>query len=290
MNLVDHAESYVASKKLARNPVHSASRFSRIMGDLNISEITTEQMRVFRTKCEALKLGAWTIRGTLKDVRMLVRAAGYQCDIDSVRPPDPNPNPVGFDTIDSIWLHMEPWSKQWLVLSYWCGMRLADSIQFQKSITADTKTIQWTAKKTGRKHKSPVMEWVKPFLVPVDLPYTNNIDWCKSMVRAEIERVCVAAGVDCFDPQQIRDTSFKEWCRADFHVGEVHHGCKMSTIKHYVDVLDILEPVAPRVRRPDCFGGDKSKQPEEALMASFRLLDDQAKDLVMLTAERMRRS
>lgn len=288
MNLVKHAESYVASKKLARNPVHSASRFSKIMGDLPVSDITTEQMRVFRAKCEDLKLGAWTIRGTLKDVRMLVRAAGYSCDIDSVRPPEPEPQPIGFDVIEAIWTHLEPWSKQWLVISFWCGMRLADSIRFQRTITEHTKTIHWTARKTGRKHKSPVTDWIRPFLLPVDLPYTANMDWCKAMVRSEIQRVCSLAGVDAFEAQQVRDTSFREWCRADFHVGQVLHGCKMSTIKHYVDPLDIIEPIAPRVRLPKCFGST-DKQPEAELLASFGKLDPQARDLVLMTANRLLR-
>jgi hypothetical protein len=51
-------------------------------------------------------------------------------------------------------------------------------------------------------------------------------------------------------------------------------------------------PVAPRVRVrvPECFGACKEKQPEEALVASFRLLDPQAKDLVLMTAQRMGRA
>jgi hypothetical protein len=287
MNIVQHAEAYVASKKLARNPVHSASRFTRIMGDLRISDITTDQMRAFRAKCEDLQLGAWTIRGTLKDVRMLVRDAGFACEIESVKPPEPEPQPITFDVIESIWPHLEQWSRQWLVLSYWCGLRLADSIRFQKSITADTKAIQWTAKKTGRKHKAPVVTWLREFLKPVTLPYTANMDWCKAIVRAEIERACAAAGVDPFEPQQVRDTSLREWCRADFHVGQVLHGCKLGVIGHYVDMLDILEPVAPRVRVPICFGGSSEAQPESELVANFRKLDPQAKDLVLMTAQRM---
>jgi len=90
-------------------------------------------------------------------------------------------------------------------------------------------------------------------------------------------------------PSHVRDASLKAWCQADFHIGQVVHGCKLGVIGHYVDPLDIISPVAPRVRIPECFGGDNGKQPEEALVASFRLLDPQAKDLVLLTAERMRR-
>jgi len=44
------------------------------------------------------------------------------------------------------------------------------------------------------------------------------------------------------------------------------------------------------VRVPECFGACKEKQPEEALVASFRLLDPQAKDLVLMTAQRMGRA
>jgi hypothetical protein len=287
MNLVNHAENYVSERHLSRNPVYSAARFSKIMGDLPVDQITTEQMKVFRQKCDGLKMGAWNVRNTLKDVRMLVRAAGYSIDIETIRQPDPDPKPIAFDTIEAIWPHLEQWSRQWLVLSYWCGMRLADSIRFQKSITAGTKAIQWAAKKTGRKHKAPVMPWLVPFLKPVTLPYKSNMDWSKVLVRNEIQRVCSAANIDAFEPSQVRDTSFREWCRADFYVGQVHHGCKLGVISHYVDVLDILEPVAPRVRVPVCFGGSSEAQPESELVANFRKLDPQAKDLVLMTAQRM---
>ena len=287
MNLVTHAENYIAEKHLSRNPVYSAVRFSKIMGDLPVDQITTEQMKVFRQKCDGLSMGAWNIRNTLKDVRMLVRAAGNYIDIEAIRQPDPDPKPISFDAIESIWPHLEQWSRQWLVLSYWCGMRLADSIRFQQSITAGTKAIQWAAQKTGRRHKAPMMPWLVPFLKPVTLPYKTNMDWSKVIVRNEIQRVCTAANIDAFEPSQVRDTSLREWCRADFHVGQVMHGCKMSVIKHYVDILDIVEPVAPRVRVPVCFGGSSEAQPETELVANFRKLDPQAKDLVLMTAQRM---
>jgi hypothetical protein len=61
----------------------------------------------------------------------------------------------------------------------------------------------------------------------------------------------------------------------------------LGVIGHYVDVLDIIGPVAPRVRLPECFGVPQDKQPESALVESFRLLDPQAKDLVLMTAQRM---
>jgi hypothetical protein len=41
------------------------------------------------------------------------------------------------------------------------------------------------------------------------------------------------------------------------------------------------------VRVPSCFGGTNAKQPEEALIASFRLLDPQAQGLVAGMAERL---
>jgi hypothetical protein len=70
----------------------------------------------------------------------------------------------------------------------------------------------------------------------------------------------------------------------------VLHGCRLGVIGHYVDVLDIIAPVAPRVRLPECFGGDHSdKRPEAELVEHFRRLDPQARDLVLMTAQRMSR-
>jgi hypothetical protein len=279
------AVSYVSDRGLARNSIYSANRFAKLMGDLGPEQITAEHLIEFRRRAEAAGLGTWAIKGTIKDIRTLIRAAGGDVTIEKIRKPDPNPEPISLSTIDAIWPHLADWSKQWLVLSYWTCLRLADSIHFQREFQADS--LAWQANKTKHRHKWPVMPWMQPFLHKRPLPYSSTNDWSKAIVRAEIDRVCVLADVDRFTPQQIRDTGLREWCRADFHVGQVLHGCKLGTIGHYVDVLDVLEPVAPRVRLPDCFGACPESLSEATLLASFRKLDPGAKTIISSTAQRL---
>ncbi len=282
--LLSDMQRYIADRGIARNPLHSASRFVRFMGDCRTSEITTEMLKEFRKRAEASGLAAWTIRGTLKDIRTLIRWAGGSVSIDRIQKPEPNPQPISFATIDAIWPHMAEWSRQWLVLSYWTGLRLADSIRMQRDLT-DSK-LEWIASKTKHRHKWPVMPWLRPLLQSQSLPYSSTDDWSKVIVRAELDRVSTQAGVERIQPSQIRDTGLRAWVRADFHAGKVLHGCGLGVIGHYVDVLDILEPVAPRVRLPSCFGATDATG-EESLLASFRRLDPAAQGLISGTAERL---
>jgi hypothetical protein len=289
-SVVEFAESYVTENKLARTPIYSANRFARMLGDMPIESVTDKTLKKFRQACEDGNLSAWTVKCGLKDLRTLVRASGRDIGIDRIATPEPDPKPVELRLIDAIFPHLEPWSQQWLVLSYWCGFRLADSIRFQQSITADTKTLQWKAKKTNRKHNMTVPRWIERFMRPVVLPYRTSMDWSEARVRMALAAACQAAGIDQILPSQIRDTSLREWCRADFHVGQVVHGCKMGVIGHYVLTLDVIDPVAPRVRLPECFGGESpEKRPEAELVEHFRKLDPQARDLVLMTAQRMSR-
>jgi hypothetical protein len=284
--LVSEMRRYIADRGIARNPLHSASRFVRLMGDCSASEISAENLKEFRRVAEKAGLAAWTIKGTLKDLRTLIRSRGADVSIDRIKKPEPNPQPVTFATIDLLWPHLAGWSRQWLALSYWTGLRLADSIRMQRELT-DSR-LEWVARKTKHRHKWPVMPWMVPLLQPQALPYSNTDDWSKVIVRAELDRACVLAGVDRMQPSQIRDTGLRAWVRADFHAGKVLHGCGLGVIGHYVDVLDILEPVAPRVRVPDSMRGNcNGEDTETTLLANFRRMDPQAQSLISSTAERL---
>lgn len=277
-------QRYISERGIARNPLHSASRFVRFMGDCQTSEITTEMLKDFRRRAEAAGLAAWTIRGTLKDIRTLIRWAGGSVSIDRIKKPEPNPQPVCMETIDAIWPHLADWSRQWLVLSYWTGLRLADSIRMQRELK-DSK-LEWVANKTKHRHKWPVMPWLKPILQVQPLPYSSTDDWSKVIVRAELERVCTSAGVERIQPSQIRDTGLRAWVRADFHAGKVLHGCGLGVIGHYVDVLDILEPVAPRVQLPKSFGASLESA-EETVLSHFRRMDQSAQQIVVSMSQRL---
>ncbi len=111
MNIVEYAEKYVADRGLARNPVHSASRFFRLVGDVPVTDVSEDNLRQFRAAMEKQKLAAETIRGSLKDIRTLVRSSGRDVVIDRVRQDDPNPQPVALSDIDAIWPHLATWSR-----------------------------------------------------------------------------------------------------------------------------------------------------------------------------------
>jgi hypothetical protein len=288
MNIVDFAVAYVSERGLSKTPVYSARRFERMMGNLPITEIDNAILHEWKEKSERENLAVWTIKCGLKDLRTLIRANGSDVKIDRLKTPEPNPQPVALSVIDAIWPHLDDWLKQWVVIAFWTALRFADTIRMQRVVKPDR--LEWKASKTGHRHRWPVMDWMKPHLQPVDLPYTKNEDWSEVIVRERLTRACEIAGVNRVLPSHVRDTSLRAWCQADARVGEIVHGCRLGVIGHYVDPLDIISPVASRVKRPSCFGGDKEKEPEEALVTSFRLLDDQAKGLVLMTAERMRRN
>lgn len=282
--LVVEMQRYIDDRGIARNPLHSASRFVRLMGSCSAAEVSAEKLKEFRRLAEKSGLGAWTIRGTLKDIRTLIRASGGNVSIDRIKKPEPNPQPVTLATIDAIWPHLAGWSRQWLALSYWTGLRLADSIRMQRQLTGDR--LEWLAHKTKHRHKWPLMPWLVPLLQQQRLPYSLTDDWSKVIVRAELDRVCLLAGVDRMQPSQIRDTGLRAWVRADFHAGKVLHGCGLGVIGHYVDVLDILEPVAPRVQLPKCFGASPETA-EQAMLANFRRMDHSAQQIVVSMSERL---
>lgn len=285
MTIVEFATEYVTENKLAKTPIYSANRFARMMGNLHIDSVDDATLKQWQKLQEKAGLSVWSIKGGLKDLRTLIRANGRDVKPSKIANPEPNPQPVELSIINAVWPHLADWSRQWLVIAYWTALRFADTVRMQRVVEADK--LEWKASKTGRRHRWPVPEWIKPHLAKVPLPYTPSEDHSEVIVRAELQRACKLAGVPRILPNHVRDTSLREWVRADFHVGQVLHGCRLGVIGHYVDVLDIIGPVAPRVRLPECFGVSQDKQPESELVESFRLLDPQAKDLVLMTAQRM---
>lgn len=285
MNVVEFAVQYVTENKLAKTPIYSANRFARMMGNLNIESIDEATLKHWQAKQEKDGLSVWSIKGGLKDLRTLIRAAGRDVKIAKIPDPEPNPQPVPLNDINAVWPYLAAWSRQWIVIAFWTALRFADTVRMQRVVEPDK--LEWKASKTGRRHRWPVPEWLKAHLGKVPLPYTKSEDWSEVIVRAELERACKLAGVPRFLPNNVRDSSLREWVRADFNVGKVVHGCRLGVIGHYVDILDIIGPVAPRVRLPECFGVPTDKQPEAELVESFRMLDPQAKDLVLMTAQRM---
>jgi hypothetical protein len=285
MNVVDFAVAYVAERGLAQTPVYSARRFERMMGNLPISDITEATLAEWRRKSEEAGLSVWTVKCGLKDIRTLIRANGSDIKISRIKNPEPNPNPVSLERLDAIWPHLATWSRQWLVIAFWTALRFADTVRMQR-VVEPTK-LEWKASKTKHRHRWPVMAWMTPHLQPVKLPYTKSEDWSEVIVRGELTRVCKLAGVDRILPSEVRDAALRAWCQADARVGEIVHGCRLGVIGHYVDPLDIIQPVANRVKVPSCFGANETNS--EDLTLAISKLDPDARRMVTEMAYRLAR-
>lgn len=293
------AEKYVTDRQLARTPVYSAVRFASVIGDIEIEKISQEHVDKFQGLAKQNGWASRTIKGTVKDIRTLTKHyCGFSPVIRiAVNQLSPTPTPV--EHIDAVWKHLHYWSRQWLMISYWCCLRLDDSLRVQLKISsgeikvgnARSATLSWEANKTGKKHAVPVPKWMVEWMQPAeDLPFKRVSDWAQDLVREELETASKKAGVDQVYPKHVRQRGLTEWKIASPDAGSIIHGSGLGVLDHYVPGIDILRAAMCRVRIPECFGADdESRKPEEALLASFRLLDPQAKEIVMMTAERMGR-
>ncbi len=156
MTITEFADHYYRKNGIARTPVYSANRFARLIGDLKTEEITEKHLDQFVQKCRSEKLSEWTIKGGVKDIRTLIHAeTGKLIKVPKLKSPQPDPRPVSLSSINSCWPHCEAWLKQWIALSYWTGLRLADVVRLQRS-DCSKSPIVIIANKTGHIHRIPV--------------------------------------------------------------------------------------------------------------------------------------
>lgn len=283
--LTQIAKQYCESRGIRPTPIYSANRFARLVGNLDPQRITLEHLAKFRRAMEAGGLSAWTVKGAVKDIRTLCTASGNPLHPPPVSVPDPEPEPTPLADVDSIWPHLAQWSRQWIVIALWTGLRLHDSIALQ----IGGCVLQWTASKTAKRFRWPRLDWIEQHLRPVPLPYVAANDHAATIVRAELDRVSAKAGVPRVMPRHIRQRAITEWTKTG-EAGAIIHGCGFignhSVMRHYVDKLAILESAAPRVRLPSCFGATPPTA-EDSMLSAFRRLDPAAQQLISATAERL---
>lgn len=288
MKITELAQQYVFQRGLAKTPIYSANRFAKFCGDRELSEITETVLRDFRHAAENANVAAWTIRGTLRNLKTLLRSVGHDVQIDRVQLPQPKPTPTPFEDLEAIWKFCPAWLQQFLAISYWTGARLDDVIRMQRSLTCVPMVLQHVASKTQHRHRYPVPVWLRQWLEPVKLPYHSNFDWSGAVVRGSLAEICKFCGVETIKPNHVRDLSLNEWMHASPSAVGVLHGQDLKTLRHYIDPLRILESAAPRVRVPSCMLGDcKQADTEGNLLDNFRKLDPQAQGLIASTAERL---
>lgn len=286
MKITEFAEQYVKRNGLKRTPIYSANRFARYLRDADITEVTSQDLSEVKERCQADGLSQWTVKCTLKDLRTLIRASGRDIKVDRVRVPEPHPQPQSFADIDEAWPKLANWCRQWLVIAYWTALRLEDSIRLQQSLTGEQNFLELVASKTGHRQRWPIMKWMHQYLQPINLPYGRNLDWSANMIRKELKN---ASKKTLLQPNKIRDRSLNEWQRIG--VGDIVHGSglhRLGVMRHYIDPLEQLTTVAPRLAVPSCMRSvSAAVSTEEALVANFRSLDPAAQALIAGTAERL---
>lgn len=285
MKLFAFAAQYVQQRNLQKTPIYSAARFGRLMRDMDIGRITEKHLAEFRQLALDSGLSPHTVRGSLKDLRTLIRASGRQVTIERVRVPQPDPKPVPHEHINAIWPCLSLWAQQWLVFALWTAARLDDVIRLQQQLKPETSALSITASKTQHRHDWPVPDWLRPWLQPQRLPYGRSYDWSGHQVRQALRAASQCCGVPDVLPNHVRDRALSEWSAADHTACEVLHGQSLGTLRHYLSPLEILSRAAPRVRLPECFGA--SIDSTESLLANFRRLDPQAQNLISETTERL---
>ncbi len=289
MNLLTVATEHVTRYRLARTLVHSVNRWLRFGGPALANELTTESIAAFRKAAADAGLSPWTAEKTITDVLTAAKFCGVAVDRGRrVRKPNPTPDPAPIETIEAIWPHLAPWSRQLLALAYWTGLRLTDACGAHLHGDFSRDHFRWSANKTGKDHVWPLPAWLRQMMADRSgIPYRAANDHAQVIIRAEFERACKLAKVPRLLPIQLRQRAVTEWTRANAKAGEILHGCGLGVLRHYIEPLSILESAAPRVRLPACFGASSDVSNEDALLSNFRRLDPAGQGLVTMTLERL---
>lgn len=288
MQLTNAALQYVQQNEIKKTPIYSANRFAKYVGDVEVESINQFVIDKFESAARAAGLSAWTIKGTTKDVRTLAIAHGCEVKLKThSKPQRPMPNPVSLSDLDAIYPHLKPCSKQWLVLSFWTAVRLADAINWQiEGLDVKAETLRRRASKTGHAQVWPFPAWLRPHLHPIPLYYGTSGDWSSAMLRADLETASLAGNVKRVTPKRVRQAALLSWSQSSAMAGSIVHGSGLSILDHYLDPLQILESAAPRVKLPTCFGAGEPSD-DEAMTAAYRRLDPQARKMISDMALRL---
>ena len=261
----------------------SVKRFVGLMGDIEIGEVTQGLVDQFKAKAKEKDWKAWTIKGTVKDIRTLTRHFCGTTFPLGVRVPSPNPDPTPLEVVDAIWKPAPLWLRQWIVLDYWTCMRLDDSLRLIMRVQAGElaraeNMIQWTAEKTGKEHSVPVPDWLRQWLNPVAVPFHQVNDHAQDVVRAALAKCSESAGVSQVYPRNLRQRALTEWKRSSPDAGSIIHGSGLGVLDHYVPAIEVLSAAMHRVRLPSCFG--VTVDDSEVMLSAWRRLDPAAQKLV----------
>ena len=162
-SLISYAIQYTQDHALrSRTLLHNCTRFVNLVELDRIDQIDDAAISKFRTLARQ-SLSVWTLEKTITDVCTVLRYAG-RTDASPgrrLKRPRPLPQPISLAAIAATWSTAEPWLRQWIVVSYWTGLRLADAIRLQLQLTGDeSDRMQLVASKTGHAQAWPLPDWL----------------------------------------------------------------------------------------------------------------------------------
>lgn len=253
-------EGGLKSKQLTSNCRAFFNETKSILGDIDPAEVTTDHFVLYRKLAMERGLSKVTIEKRITDVMTVCRYVSGTLPNSGrrLKRQRPTPTPSPLESIEKIFLNVDEWFQQWLVLTTWTGVRLTDSIlmqiQLRKTDISSEEFISFQATKTGKHHIWPIPDWLRPWLKPTGkLPYRCSTEWETKILRERLAVGCEKAGVPVFTPKNIRQRAVSQWTRANGAAGAIIHGKSLGVMDSYVDQSQLLLETMPRVVMPDAF-------------------------------------
>jgi len=290
--MIAEARAYLAARTIVRRePLYSANRFARVIGDIPASTVTAAHLDQLRQNLTSSGLSARTIESTIADLLTVIadQTGSTPGHGHRLRLPKPRPKPVAIEVLNAIWPHCSPDLQSWLALTYWSGFRQSDGMRWLLTHRTGQipPLIEWTASKTGKQHRQPLPDWLRAILDRGRYRFRTVSDFARRCIRGEIHAACLSVALEVWTPKQLRQASITEWTRANATAGAIIHGCGLRVLSHYIDPLSVLESAAPRIRLPVCFGACQGADSEATLLIHYRRIDPAAKSLLTGMAERL---
>ena len=288
--MITEANRYLSEKQIRRRePLYSANRAARIIGDIPIESLNSEHIAQIRQSLSAGHLSPRTIESTVADLATLYRhftgtalSAGNRLTVAQ-----PCPSGVNYDIVDSIWPVCSPWVRSWMALTLWSGLRLSDamSVLLRYRMQLWPETLVVVASKTGKTHTIPLPVWLRTILSAGPYRFRAVSDFARRQLRSELKTAGSTIGVMNLTPKHFRQEGITQWTIANASAGAIVHGCGLKVLGHYVVQAKLLQRVSSAVAMPSCFGASIASS--ERLMETFKKLDPQAQELISCTAERL---
>ncbi len=272
----DHYADYA---RLAHSSVRryrcELRRWTRLMGTVRILDLQTEHFIKFRDRCLEIGLQPETIEGTIKVIKAILRYAkdrgwivGLPVFGKPLKMPHPEPDPATAEEINTLWNvlkyaefpargRLSPcnWWECWLTLDWFTALRLEDSMRLAREhLRPMENAIRFQASKTSLVHWFPVCHPVNyrlDQLTATEQPLLLGRH-SQHRLRAELERLCAAAGIRRLTPRSFRQSGVTAWKIAGRTAGDLIHGTGLpKVLESYVGVLEILREALPRLKWPE---------------------------------------